>query len=493
MADISKIKLNGVVYNIKDASAQTAFNTTLPAIIAEKFGGVSYDPSTGHVNFFPDTDKVAAQLLDYVDLSEMSFSEINLTNSELQDSISLSLQSVDASGATACLDLSTSTANVILPLVNGAEVLTDASGFGKVYYNSTTQKIEFYRGDAEFSQEVPTAQAASSFKICELDATAFIKDGMVSDVRLENVATHFGGPATPHLVIEWNTDAGKQDINIPLSSIFNPDNYIDKDHSITLVGFDTTTGEFTYTVGTNSPTSYLTLDSSPTSGSKKPVTSGGIYTALSGKQDTLVSGTNIKTIDGSTILTSGNIDTQRVLYGKLEGTPLTFKKGSYNNSAWTYSSSTTAGQIDKVYVDVSITPHKAYCWDGTGFKELSVTVDSTWVANSTNPAESQLIQSALSNKLDTYSANNSAWDTTPQSGSTKPITSGGVYQTLDSLTNSFNSAIGGALTDVSYNSSTRLLSKTVGAGSPTGIVYLPTANYISASETLEITLASVPS
>lgn len=49
------------------------------------------------------------------------------------------------------------------------------------------------------------------------------------------------------------------------------------------------------------------IDSSPTSGSSNPVTSGGVYTALSNKQDTLVSGTNIKTINNTSLLGSGNI------------------------------------------------------------------------------------------------------------------------------------------------------------------------------------------
>ena len=54
----------------------------------------------------------------------------------------------------------------------------------------------------------------------------------------------------------------------------------------------------------------ITVDNVPTAGSNNPVKSGGTYTALQGKQDTLVSGTNIKTINGSPILGSGNIEVQ---------------------------------------------------------------------------------------------------------------------------------------------------------------------------------------
>ena len=51
----------------------------------------------------------------------------------------------------------------------------------------------------------------------------------------------------------------------------------------------------------------VTTDSTPTQGSSNPVQSGGVYTALAAKQDDLVSGTNIKSINGQSVLGSGNI------------------------------------------------------------------------------------------------------------------------------------------------------------------------------------------
>lgn len=51
----------------------------------------------------------------------------------------------------------------------------------------------------------------------------------------------------------------------------------------------------------------LTFDSTPTTGSQNPVTSNGIKTAIDRKQDALVSGTNIKTINNTSLLGSGNI------------------------------------------------------------------------------------------------------------------------------------------------------------------------------------------
>lgn len=70
-------------------------------------------------------------------------------------------------------------------------------------YNSTSKKIELKHG---------------STVVAEIDAAPFIVDGMVEDVRIEN----------GNLVIDFNTESGKQDIAIPLTDIFDPSNYYTK-------------------------------------------------------------------------------------------------------------------------------------------------------------------------------------------------------------------------------------------------------------------------
>ena len=70
-------------------------------------------------------------------------------------------------------------------------------------YNTSTKKIELKHGNTVLS---------------EIDATAFIKDGMVNSVAISQ----------GNLVITFNTDAGKEPISIPLTDIFNPANYYDK-------------------------------------------------------------------------------------------------------------------------------------------------------------------------------------------------------------------------------------------------------------------------
>ena len=82
--------------------------------------------------------------------------------------------------------------------------VVDKQLVARAAYVSNTKKIEFYNRE--------------NTKISEIDATAFIKDGMVEDAYLDG----------DELVIVFNTDAGKEPIEIPLSDIFDPDNYYTK-------------------------------------------------------------------------------------------------------------------------------------------------------------------------------------------------------------------------------------------------------------------------
>lgn len=81
----------------------------------------------------------------------------------------------------------------------------DVTGlFADASYDSQTKRINFYDKDNTL--------------VAYVDATDFIKDGMVSNVEISE----------GNLVITFNTDSGKEPIIIPLTDIFNPNNYYTK-------------------------------------------------------------------------------------------------------------------------------------------------------------------------------------------------------------------------------------------------------------------------
>ena len=230
--------------------------------------------------------------------------------------------------------------------------IPDVTGYiNGAVYDSQTKRINFKHGDTV---------------VAYIDATPFVVDGMVDTVEIT------GG----NLVITWNTDAGKQSTSIPLTDIFNPDNYYSKTETDTLLtakansadlatvattgDYDdlsnkptiptvpTNVSEFTNDAGytTNEGTITGITMNGASKGTSGVVDLGTVITDISGKQDVivsshkldadlvddttstnkfvtasdkstwsgkqdaLVSGTNIKTINNESILGSGNITIQ---------------------------------------------------------------------------------------------------------------------------------------------------------------------------------------
>ena len=84
--------------------------------------------------------------------------------------------------------------------IDGAEYETDGVNHSIVFYHGNTY-------------------------IDSIDANPFLIDGMVDDVRVED----------GNLIIDFNTESGKQDISIPLTEIFNPEIYYTKEDVDTLL------------------------------------------------------------------------------------------------------------------------------------------------------------------------------------------------------------------------------------------------------------------
>lgn len=89
-------------------------------------------------------------------------------------------------------------------------------------YDSNTKKIYLKNGNDTMS---------------EIDATDFIKDGMVNDVVVDEPVSGSNSGVTC-LIVTFNTDAGKEDIEIPLSEMFDSELYYTKEEVNTMLGND---------------------------------------------------------------------------------------------------------------------------------------------------------------------------------------------------------------------------------------------------------------
>ena len=86
------------------------------------------------------------------------------------------------------------------------------SAFTSADYDSSTKRINF--------------KNANDTVVDFIDATDFIKDGMVDNVEIKDVT--ISGESVTCLAIIFNIDSGKEEIDIPLSDIFDADDYYTK-------------------------------------------------------------------------------------------------------------------------------------------------------------------------------------------------------------------------------------------------------------------------
>jgi len=147
----------------------------------------------------------------------ISFSSDSLINKELENKANVS----DFSAHTANTEIHvTSVDKTTWNAKVDTSAIADFFDDAKYEDSGTTKVINFYHGN--------TIKAT-------IDASDFIVDGMVDDVRIEN----------GNLIIDFNTASGKQDISIPLTDIFDPSNYYNKTEIDDLVGSGFTSSSIT--------------------------------------------------------------------------------------------------------------------------------------------------------------------------------------------------------------------------------------------------------
>lgn len=221
-------------------------------------------------------------------------------------------------------------AQIILRVINSEGVQTTV--YNRYDYSGGTLPESEYV-TASVSDKVFTFVPSEGYRISELDIANMQKGvpytlGGLCDLSVT--------AATTCLVISFNTDAGKQDINIPISQIFDPSNYYTKSEVNSKLNEKVSNTTYTaYTAATDSVLSDK-VDTSAMTEAISEATSGKVDsdtytaftastdTALSGKQETLVSGTNIKTINNESLLGSGNITISGGNNVEVSGTTLVF-------------------------------------------------------------------------------------------------------------------------------------------------------------------------
>lgn len=185
---LSKLNVNGQEYQIKDANAATAEDLNKKQNVLENYSESQY-PTSGGRSLININDGKSYNSSILVSASESSGTSIEFHTNNGNDANTLRL---DDSG----LFLNDESVLVVSDLANKV---------GYADYDSKGKAIVFYESEG-------------GTVLFSIDATDFIKDGMVSNVAISE----------GNLVITFNTDAGQEPISIALTDIFNPANYYNK-------------------------------------------------------------------------------------------------------------------------------------------------------------------------------------------------------------------------------------------------------------------------
>ena len=292
--------------------------------------------------------------------------------------------------------------NRIFPALNGDVDLTPY--LKKREAEETYQPIGDYFDDVEYDSSGKTIDFYSDGTLVDsIDATDFIKDGMVDSVDLVELS----GDTYLHIV--FNTDAGKEDIYLNLGDLFNADNYYTKDES---------DARF-------QPTgNYLTKESGDTI--YQPIGDYLSGNALSGyateqwveNKNYLTEHQPLKTINGQVISGTGNIEIDCSggtvdAYTKAESDARFQPIGNYQPAGdYALKSeipslsgyATEQWVLNKHYIN-QIKTINGQSLSGSGNIEIStsggsVTVDDHLDSSSTNPVQNKVITGALNGKLD---------------------------------------------------------------------------------------------
>ena len=294
MANITKIRLSGTTYTIVDESAIHSLDgywnsgqtenaiTAATSALAESIAEQGYQTSGDVQNAISGKAEASdVQTLSGTVTAHTANTDIHVTTA-------------DKTAWNSKADISD------IPSVSG---YADA-----VAYDTNAKEMKFYHG------------GTGGTEVFSFDASPFLVDGMIESVVITSVTS--GSSEVQVLEITWNSAAGGQVTDIPLTAIFDPSNYYTTAQTqayVTAYTYDKQTIDDKISQsGTFDPTQYYTTANTYSKTEVDTALAGKadtattytkteVDTALSGKQATLVSGTNIKTVGTNSLLGSGNI------------------------------------------------------------------------------------------------------------------------------------------------------------------------------------------
>ena len=158
MADITKLRVNGTEYQIRDTQA-SAYTDTATSTLAEAF------------------DTKLNKKVDKTSIPSHIVSSVTYQDTNVGDD---TRPSITVDGVKTTLNLA-----------------------NKIEWDSSEKKLKLYSGN---------------HLLGSVDGASWVKDGMVESAAIVG----------NNLEITFNTDSGKEKITVPLTDIFNPDNYYDK-------------------------------------------------------------------------------------------------------------------------------------------------------------------------------------------------------------------------------------------------------------------------
>lgn len=287
MAQLDRIRLSGVTYDIIDATAIHSLD-----------------------GYWTTGETTAAITAATNALAESIAEQGYQTSGDVQNAITAVTNPINntltAHTANTEIHVTIADKNAWNAKVDEADI---AGLFGNVNYDKTTQRINFYH------------ESTGGTVLAYIDASDFVKDAFLDTVVVEDRVIE--GQTVPCLVFTWNTDAGKSETVIPIGGTFDPSNYYTKteiDNIVTGITEDieeSTSGK----ADTSAVTQINDALTAHTSNSDIHVTATDKST-WSGKQDALVNQVNIKSINGTSILGSGNLEVQTL--PSVQGTTLIF-------------------------------------------------------------------------------------------------------------------------------------------------------------------------